>query len=168
MMNSMPPGPIPPPSRVQSTPPQPGIFIVLRVPGLSFVGTGAEIIEAMLLKILSDPLREKGLLCEQQPCEENGFVARYRAVVVADAVTFDKIFGLFTVNHLNHALAAVKESLASIDALPHSKIGYMGRDRVWRGLWPHETQEPFEKSFALFTESHAKLKAQDRPKQDPQ
>lgn len=151
-----------------SDPPPNGIFVVLRVPGLIFVGPGAEIIQAMLSRILSAPLRDKGLLCQQQPCAENGFVAKDRAIVIADPVGFDKVFGFFTVNHLNLALAAVKESLASIDALPHCKIGWMGRDGGWLGLWPHETREPFEKSFALFTESHTRLNAQNRPKQDPQ
>ncbi len=147
----------PPPAQAgDSNPPRFGIFIMLRVPGLVFVGPGADVLSSLLRETLCRPLRAKGLLCQAAPCDKNGFNAKDSAFV---ATYLDKAFVLFEVNHLNHGLAAIKELLESINALPHSKIGWLDyKEMKWKGLWPHESQEPFSQTIDLFHALLSKIK----------
>lgn len=138
-------------------PPRFGIFIMLCVPGLIFAGPGANVLSCVLLETFCRALRDKGLLCQWPPSDKNGFKAKDAAIM---AVWLDKAFGLFEVNHLNHGLAVIKEQLASIQALPHSKIGWLDhKEGKWRGLWPHESQEPFSQNLDLFHAAVAQIHA---------
>ena len=150
---------IDPPRADKSRPGEPscfGVLVAILLDGLVAFPemAGGEIVASLARSVLTTHLREKGLLCQNAPGPENGFRS---GEGVTCFVHVDRVLALFAVNNLNLGLAAIKEQLASVNALPHTVIGYTHQKTgKLERLWPHPANAP---QCQLWTELLAAIEA---------
>ena len=156
--------PPPPVQDGQSGPRCDGIFIKLQVPGLFSAGPGENVLADMLGKIISRALREKSLLCHDQPCEANAFSLKESFIVGA---RIDIMVGLFEVTDLDAGALAIRAELESFAALQYSEIGWFDTDDGWIGWYPPDAKNPFEDPRALLKRLRDIRRRQEPPPQTP-
>jgi len=134
-----------------------GILFKLEIPILLVHGPGRDFVSDLLANSIARALRDKGILCQDEPSVQNGFSAKDCAHVI---FRFSPAIDLFVVSDLSAGLDTIRDALASVHALEFSEIGYLDYEtRSWRGWYPRNSTEPFSKNLDLFAEWEAKEKA---------
>jgi hypothetical protein len=112
-----------------------------QMPMLLSNGQGAVILGEMLVKIIGQALRDKGLLCRDEPCAANGFSAKES---IHFAAAGDTVNGVVQVNNLDAGAVAIRAELEGIAALQFCEIAWLDwSDGQWHRWHGDDSQGPF-------------------------
>jgi hypothetical protein len=111
----------------------------------------------LIKRTLSRALRDKNLLCKDEPCQRNDFSAdRYSASAVG---YLNKIIAVLTVNNVAAGLSTIRAELESSGGLANAEIGWLdAREVLWRCWYPAGHTEPFERNLDLIAQWAAMTK----------